>query len=187
MAVSVASLFLSSCELFSGGRGGGGKRPNIESLGDFRLRPGTVVFVERFEGGKSTMAADLVVDQNGNLLVPRVGEVSVDGMTPLSATKKIEFLARKTGQNHLSGPRIHINALDRMAVVHVSGHVNGSGPVTYYEGLTVSEALGAAGGTTENANSRSVGVTSKGRKTIVTTPDTHLLTEGDVINVPRRL
>jgi protein involved in polysaccharide export with SLBB domain len=189
LTLILATACLSSCGLFRWDPDidDDPHRRRVESLGDFRIGAGTVVFVEMFEGGESTMRADLVVDPTGNLIVPKVGEVSVEGMAPLEASKKIEFLARRSGQSHLSGPRIHVNALDRRAVVHVSGNVNQSGPVTFTPGLTVAEAIEAAGGPTADANARSVSLTNEGRKKIVATPESYELREGDVVNVPRRL
>jgi protein involved in polysaccharide export with SLBB domain len=184
----VVNLCLSSCVLFRRDRDKDGEdQLRAQSLGDYRLASGSIVTLEKFEGGKSTMQADLVVDGDGNLRMPEVGDVSVVGMTPQDAAKKIEFLARKSGQNYLGGPRVHFKALDRRAVVHVSGHVERSGPVTFTPGLTVADAIDAAGGTTEHANSGSIGLTTEGRKKIVTTPKAQELKEGDVVNVPRRL
>ena len=188
LAAALAVTCLGSCGLF-GGRDREKKRtkPQIESLGEYQLSSGNVIFIDVFEEGQSVMAVDLTVDANGDILVPKIGEVSVDGMAPLAAAKKIEFLARSAGQNHLSGPRVHIKALDRRAVVHVSGHVIQSGPVTFYPGLTVSEALDAAGGVTGDANGGAVSLTSAGRNSIVTSLETRELQEGDVVNIPRRL
>ncbi len=186
---SQSSSCLSSCGLF-GGRGGSNKDPAppvAESLGDYRLKPGSVIYLDVFEAGRSTMAANLVVDPTGDLSVPLIGEASVDGMTPLDAARKIEFLARRSEQNHLSGPRVHVKALDRRAVVHVTGHVKQPGPVSFYPGLTVAEAIVAGGGAADNANPGSVELTSGGRKSVVTTPNIRELEEGDVVNVPRRL
>ena len=188
LAATLAVICLDSCGLFGGrDREKKRKKPIIESLGDYQLAGGNVIFVEVFEEGQSVLAVDLAVNSDGNILVPKIGAISVDGMAPLAAAKKIEFLARSAGQNHLSGPRVHIKALDRRPVVHVSGHVIQSGPVTFYPGLTVSEAVGAAGGVTGDANSGAVSLTSAGRKSIVTSLDTRELQEGDVVNIPRRL
>ncbi|MFT5407766.1 MAG: protein involved in polysaccharide export with SLBB domain [Verrucomicrobiales bacterium] len=193
LCLFVALLFglcFNSCGLFRGGDPDdprGLRRGSSKSLGDYRFQAGSVLNLEVFEGGKSIMTADLEVDAAGNVLVPGVGEISVTGMQPVAAAKKIEFLARKSGQNHLSGPRVHIKALDRRAVVHVSGHVNRSGPVTFYPGLSVEDAIEAAGGADERANAGSIGLTSEGRRKIVTNPATSRLREGDVVNVPRRL
>ncbi|MGI9240176.1 MAG: polysaccharide biosynthesis/export family protein [Verrucomicrobiales bacterium] len=185
----LVSVSMCSCGLFKkNGRPGNEPRgPKAVSLGDYRLSPGNVIYIDIFEAGRSTMESDLVVDPTGNLDVPEIGETSVDGMTPLDAAKKIEFLARRSGQNHLSGPRVHVKALDRRAVVHLTGNVRQPGPVTYYDGLTVTDAIKAAGGAAENANPGSVELTSGGRKSVVTTPDVRELEEGDVVNVPRRL
>ena len=180
----------SSCGLFSGWRERRekeAKNRGIRSLGDYRLSVGSVAALQMFEGGDSTLEADVTVGPGGDVLIPGVGEVSVDGMTPLDAAKKIEFLSRRSGQNHLSGPRVHIKALDRVAVVHVSGEVKNSGPVTFDRGLTVAGAIRAAGGASEEANPRSVGLTSEGRSRIITNPESRELREGDVVNVPRRL
>lgn len=189
VVILLAILGLSSCGLFNGSRKP--KRnpepPRAESLGDYRLSPGKVIYIGVYEGGRSTLEADLIVDATGNVTIPDVGEASVDGMTPLDAAKKIEFLARRSGQHHLSGPRIHVKAIDRRAVVHVSGHVRQPGPVTFYSGLTVAEAISVAGGAEEDANPASVGLTRAGRKKIVTTPETRQLEEGDVVEVPRQL
>lgn len=188
LAALLAVLCLDSCGIFRG-RDPIVKPPKPEavSLGDFRFAPGTGVFLEVFDGGKSIIAADLSVGADGELLVPSVGAISVAGMSPLSAAKKVEFLARSSGQNHLNGPRVHIRALDRRAVVHVSGHVRLPGPVTFHPGLSVAEAVAAAGGTTEDANRGTVSLASEGRSSIVTSLEAHALKEGDVVNVPRQL
>ena len=188
-AIAFAVSLMSACELFNrrGGGGDGTRDPEIVSLGDYRLGVGNSIFMEMFQAGESVLAEHLVVEDDGDLEVPRVGDVSVVGMTPLAAAKKIEFLARKSGQNHLGGPRVHIKALDLRAVVHVSGHVGRSGPVTFHPGLTIARAIEAAGGTTADANRGSVSLTSGGRKSIVTALGARELKEGDVVNVPRRL
>jgi len=185
MATAVACL--SSCGLFRRGDDGGGGEARIESLGDYRLAEGNVVFLEMFEGGRSTLAVDLTVDVEGNLELPGIGAISVAGMPPLAAAKKIEFLARNPGQNHLGGPQVQIKALDRRAVVHVSGNVTRPGPVTFFPGVTLAEVIEAAGGVDADANISAVGLTSGGRKSIVTALETRELKEGDVVNVPRRL
>lgn len=181
-------ICVSSCGLFRHrGEHRGEPKNQIKSLGDYRLAAGKNVVIEVFEGGRSKMLVGLMVDARGNLKLPDIGEISVAGMAPLAAAKKIEFLARVPGQNHLGGPRVHIKALDRRAVVHVSGNVARPGPVTFHPGVTVAQAIKAAGGATATANSSAVGLTSEGRKSIVTALETRELEEGDVINIPRRL
>ena len=187
IAVLVLICF-SSCGLFrKDGDKLGKKHKSAESLGSYRLEAGSTMNLEIFEGGKSMQVAYVVVDESGDVIVPGIGEVSVIGMSPLDAAKKIEFMARSSGQNHLGGPRVHVKALDRRAVVHVIGLVNQPGPVTFGPGVTVWQAIEAAGGVTSEANQGSIGLTTEGRKTIVTTPKTREVKEGDLVNVPRRL
>ncbi len=184
------NLSLSSCVCLRGWRNRNNRAPDpprIRSLGDYHFSGGSVAALQMFVGGSSILEADVTVDQSGNVDIPGVGEVSVDGMTSLDAARKIEYLARSSEQSHLSGPRVHIKALDRLAVVHVSGEVRRAGPVTFDRGLTVAEAIKAAGGISEQANAKSVGLTSEGRSKCITNPESRQLKEGDVVNVPRQL
>jgi len=187
-----ANLFLSSCALLQrianrDNPENGSNRHNSVSLGDYRMHSDSQVYVAVFRDGKLLTEEDLTVDSTGNLRVMGIGDVSVEGMNALQAAKKVEYLARSSGQNHLRGRRVHFKAIDQKAVVHVSGHVKQPGPVTYHPKLTVAEAIRVAGGGTPDANTSAVSLTTAGRRKIATSLEQRLLEEGDVIHVPRRL
>ena len=186
----LVSVNFSSCALFEGFRKNrdddGETTPTAANLDSYRMAPGSVVAMEMFESGGLLWDKNLVVDPEGDLILPEVGAVSVEGMAPLDVATKVEYLAKRSGQSHLSGPRVHIKALDQRAVVHVTGEVEKPGAVAYSRGMTAAQAIEAAGGITDKANENTVGLSSEGRKKIIMNPEKRSLREGEVVNVPKR-
>ena len=71
MMAVFAVICLNSCSLFGfKKRNDEPERPQIVSLGDYRLAPGGIVYVELFQGGISVLTADLTVDPEGDRVVP---------------------------------------------------------------------------------------------------------------------
>ena len=74
--------------------------------------------------------------------------------------------------------------------VFVAGHVRNTGPVVFEEGLTVFEAIAAAGGITEKGSNSRIQIIriEKGQRRSIDAKQTDVLRPGDQVNVlPRRL
>jgi polysaccharide export outer membrane protein len=74
--------------------------------------------------------------------------------------------------------------------VFVAGYVRNTGPITYEEGMTVFEAIAAAGGITEKGSNSRIEIVriEKGQRKSIDAKQTDVLRPGDQVNVlPRRL
>jgi protein involved in polysaccharide export with SLBB domain len=112
----------------------------------------------RIDGGYS-------VSTSGTIRMPLIGpnnasaEVSVAGMSTNAAAAKLEALYRSAGI--YTNPTFQISATAagsgvRQQMVTISGFVRGAGPKNYTPGLTLYQAIAAAGGPNEFGSMRRV-------------------------------
>ncbi len=91
------------------------------------------------------------VGESGMINMPFIGEVRAAGMRPEDLQKVLQNLYKS--HEIYSNPTIQVIASDTTAideqVVHVGGQVRKTGPVKYHDGLTLYQAIQAAGGNTE--------------------------------------
>ena len=121
-----------------------------EDLTKARLGPGYLLQMEVYDTPE--MDATLRVDSTGNVSVPLVGPVHVEGLTLLEAQQAIEQ-ALKTGEI-LKVPQVTLNVLQfASGSVTVLGEVQAPGRVPMLAPRTLGEVLAAAGGETFSAGS----------------------------------
>lgn len=91
------------------------------------------------------------VSSSGTVRMPFIGEVSVAGMSTNAAAAKLEGLYKSEGIYATPTFQISATAADavRQEVVTISGFVRAPGPKPYTPGLTLYQAIAAAGGANE--------------------------------------
>lgn len=97
--------------------------------------------------------------ENGKVNLPYIGGIQAVGIEPDDLAKLIENAYREA-KIYLE-PKVRVtthqgNRVKDDAVVHVRGHVHEEGSRPYEKGLTVFQAVQAAGGATESAANRRV-------------------------------
>ena len=101
----------------------------------------------------------VLVDAKGYVYLPLIGRVKVAWLTQPQATKKIEKLYKK----YLTEPSVYLEVMNKRIVV--LGEVNKPGIVKLdKEKMSLLEALGFAGGLTDDAVRTEILVLSKGYK-----------------------
>lgn len=107
------------------------------------------------------------VDANGNIRMWEVGTIRAAGLTSTALAKKIEQ-AYKTAQIYTS-PTIVIQKIgdadgNLQQLITVTGSVRSPGPISYSSGMTLAQALAAAGGPDTFGTTKRVSVYREGKK-----------------------
>lgn len=91
------------------------------------------------------------VSGSGTVRMPLIGEVSVAGMNTNAAAAKLEALYKSAGIYTTPTFQISASGADsvRQDMVTISGFVRGPGPKPFTPGLTLYQAIAAAGGANE--------------------------------------
>jgi protein involved in polysaccharide export with SLBB domain len=133
------------------------------------------------------------VSAGGTINLPHIGVISAAGMSPMSLAKRIEA-AYKAAEIYTT-PAVNVianaDARLREKKIHVGGYVRRPGPVMFTEGMTVWQALQAAGGETEfgAVNRLELFSASGKRRVLDLKQDTnkHIrVRENDSINIPQK-
>jgi protein involved in polysaccharide export with SLBB domain len=99
----------------------------------------------------SRVQGEYPVSDSGTVNIPLIGPMAAAGMSPTALGSRIEA-AYKAGQIYKS-PTVLVIASTGQSVekqlVHVGGQVRKTGPVEFVPGLTIYQAVQAAGGATE--------------------------------------
>ncbi|CAN5273544.1 N/A [soil metagenome] len=136
------------------------------------------------------------ISGNGTLNLPELGELRVVGLTQGTLQQRIQD-AYKQAQI-FTNPTIIINVDSgdmTTRVITLTGEVERSGPIAYRSGITLLDAIGAAGGFTDYANQRNIVLMRNGRTTehdyssIASKPgqDIELKPDDKILVRPRRL
>lgn len=136
--------------------------------------------------------AGFVVDQAGHIQFPFAGNVEVAGLTPAQIQKKLVAALTVYFQNPQVSVRI---ASFRSRQVYIDGEVHAPGVQLLNDvPMTLAEAIGRAGGFTDNADQGRVLLTRSGRTYVLDAAATHgghgfpelTLRRGDVVRVMPR-
>ncbi len=102
-------------------------------------------------GGYGMDLLTYLVDENGNISYPQLGEVQVAGLTLLEVRDKIQ----KMVDNYVVNTSVVVKLANRTFTI--LGDVNGGGLVTMPKNqYTIFEAMGAAGGVSDGGNRQKV-------------------------------
>jgi polysaccharide export outer membrane protein len=103
-------------------------------------------------GGGSSADATFQVEEDGNVALPVIGHVQVEGLTRVEATKKIEDLYRAV---LLKDPIIELKIINLKVTILGEIKAQGNYPLIK-DRTTLVEMIGEAGGLTDRANESDV-------------------------------
>ncbi len=123
-------------------RGGSG---GVDSS-DYRLGPNDRTRIIVY--GQPNLTGEFVLDGNGVLAFPLIGNVPANGMTPLQLQRAI---AAKLDPDYLRNPSVSVEVASRRPF-YVVGEVQRPGSYPFVTDMTVLNAIATAGGQTYRAN-----------------------------------
>ena len=100
--------------------------------------------------GEETLTGDYVITSAGNLTFPLVGNLPASGKT---VEQLQTVLARSLADGYINNPRVSIQVVS-FRPFYILGEVNHPGEFPVSTGLTLEQAVAAAGGYTYRANTR---------------------------------
>jgi polysaccharide export outer membrane protein len=131
------------------------------------------------------------VSTDGTVRLPHIGSIQAAGSTPSVLARRIEhaFVAKQIFTN----PAVNVLSSDarlKEKKISVGGHVRRPGYIPYTQGMTVWQAIQAAGGENEFGAINRVELFRKGRRMVLNLRDDQakhtLVRENDSINVPQK-
>jgi protein involved in polysaccharide export with SLBB domain len=160
---------------------GGTVDPAANGIEGYRLASGDQIRLTVFR--HPDLSGEFQVDGLGNLSLPLIGQVNVDGATVEEAEDRIR---EKLMQGYLVDPQISMEVLNYRPF-YILGEVQNPGSYPYVNGMTVLNGVALAGGFSYRASEGRITVTrggSNGRqfRADVTTQ----ILPGDIITVPER-
>jgi polysaccharide export outer membrane protein len=153
-----------------------------ESATAYRLGAGDKMRVTVF--GHEDLSGEFEIDGSGNVSLPLIRNISVQGMTVRDVEEIIESRLKP---EYLLNPRVSVEVINYRPFF-IYGEVNKPGSYPYVNGMTVINAVAVAGGYTYRARQSKARITraadpAKAARDV--TPDTQVL-PGDVIEIPER-
>jgi len=120
---------------------------------DYRISQEDVLQISVFQVNDLNSAVQ--VSQDGNVTLPLIGKVQVAGRTTSEAE---QIIAGKLRQRYLQSPQVSVSVKIYGKKITVSGAVGGPRVLPDDGGITLSQAIAAAGGVAEIGNSERVHV-----------------------------
>ena len=150
---------------------------------DYRLGVADKVRIIVFD--EPSLSGEFLVNANGSLSMPLIGDVPVAGSTASVVT---EAIRKRLSDGFLKEPQVSIDILT-FRPFYILGEVNKPGEYPYSSGLTVFNAVATAQGFTYRANKKKVvikhaGATDESKEKL--TPDLQVR-PGDTIRIQERL
>jgi polysaccharide export outer membrane protein len=133
--------------------------PNVETM-----RPvlGASDVIEVRVYGEEELSGDHRISPEGTTRLPLIGTVSLDGLTPEEAAKRIGDLYN---EDYLRDAHVTVNVKEfNSRKVFVLGQVNSPGSYPFEEKMTIIAAIARAGGTSKLADLNGTIITRPGRK-----------------------
>ena len=154
----------------------------ISGAGDYLL--GAADKVRIIVYNEPTLSGEFLVNANGTLSMPLIGDVAAAGRTPTQVRDEIET---KLADGLLKEPRVSIDVLTYRPFF-ILGEVNKPGEYPYSSGLTVLNAVATAQGFTYRAEKRKVFVkrANSAGETVETLTSDLLVQPGDTIRIGER-
>jgi polysaccharide export outer membrane protein len=152
------------------------------SYGPYALRPNDQVRVQVYN--EPDITGDYQVDSAGYLSIPLAGRVKAAGLT---ASQLEHSITSRLKGGILNDPRVTIQ-VSTYAPIYIHGEVKKSGEFPFRPGLTVMDAVAAAGGFTYRADDSRAYVRRSGAAAEFVYPlDARVLVfPGDNIRIPER-
>ena len=158
-------------------RGGAARGP-----ADYRLGPNDRTRIIVY--GQPNLTGEYVLDGNGVLAFPLIGNVPASGMTPAELQQTI---AKKLDPDYLVNPSVSVEVATRRPF-YVVGEVAKPGSYPYVTDMSVLNAIATAGGQTYRANMSDFYIKRKqdGRMVRVQATQESQLQPGDTVVVKER-
>jgi polysaccharide biosynthesis/export protein len=100
---------------------------------------------------EATLSGSILVRPDGMISMALLGDVQASGLTPLQLSDQITLKLKK----YIQDPKVSVVVAQiHSKVVFLLGEVGKKGPVEMTPGMTLLEAISAAGGVTDYANTR---------------------------------
>ncbi len=100
-----------------------------------------------------TLSGNILVRPDGMITVPLVGDVQASGLTPLQLADQIAEKLKK----YVQTPNVSVVVGEiHSKVIYLLGEVAKKGPVEMTSGMTLLDAIAAAGGLTDYANAKKI-------------------------------
>lgn len=173
----------SMMQLASADGAGGVANPNRGgSTANYKLGPNDHTRIIVF--GQPTLTGEYVLDGNGVLSFPLIGNVQASGMTPTELQRTI---AAKLDPDYLHNPSVSVEVSTRRPF-YVIGEVQKPGSYPFVTDMTVLNAVATAGGNTYRANMARFYVKrlQNGRTVRVAATQETMLQPGDTVEVRER-
>jgi len=135
--------------------------------------------------GHPNLSRLYVVDQQGMVAVPLIGEVGARGRTTRGLARAI---AARLGAQYVKDPQVTVD-IAQSRPFFILGEVRNAGQYPYVSGLTVNAAVAIAGGYADRANERRVQITrrhSNGLIEKMDVPPDYVVQPGDTLYVYER-
>ena len=127
-----------------------GPAPMRDSAGPYLLGPGDRLRIKVYSD--PDMTGEYEVNSSGAVALPLVGDVKASGLT----THQLEqAIARRMKGKVATEPHVSVE-MAAYAPYYVFGEVKNAGEFQYHLGLTVADAVAAAGGLTYRANEHKI-------------------------------
>jgi protein involved in polysaccharide export with SLBB domain len=153
-----------------------------QTVSDYRLASADKVRIAVF--GEDALSGEFVVNAEGKVALPLIGEVKAAGLT---VAQLQDAITQALGQGYLNQPRVTAQVLTYRPI-YILGEVNRPGEYPYVPDLTALNAVATAQGFTYRANTRRIFVRRAGSQVeepLPLTADTRV-SPGDTLRIGER-
>ena len=152
-----------------------------QTVSDYRLASADKVRIDVF--GEDALGGEVVVNAEGKVALPLIGEVQAAGLT---VAQLQDAVAQALRQGYLNQPRVTAHVM-AYRPIYILGEVNRPGEYPYVPDLTALNAVATAQGFTYRANKKTPYVQRAGNsvKEVPVTVDAQIQ-PGDVIRIADR-
>lgn len=126
------------------------------------------------------LTVDIKVGESGNIKMPLIGELLVDGKTPDDLAEELTVIL---GDDYLVSPQVSVS-IKTFRPFYIKGEVTRAGAYEYVIGLTVDQAIAIAGGLDERAAKGSWFIVRGIEKKRIAVDSESVVLPGDIIEIP---
>lgn len=137
-----------------------------------------------FVYGQPNLSRLYIVDHDGRIAVPLIGEISARGKT----TRELQGTIRaRLGAEFVKDPQVTVD-VQQNRPFFILGEVRNAGQFPYVSGMTIETAVAIAGGYTERASTRKYRITRRinGLVEQIEAPGDYVVKAGDTVHVFER-
>ena len=132
--------------------GGARPRPNRQASDEYQIGEGDVLSISVY-GERDASVPSVVVRPDGNISMPLLKDVYVEGLTPPQLEKKITTLLEPM----FKAPDVTVIMMQNNSKkIYITGAVKKEGPIPYTYRMTILQAISEAGGVTEYAKRKKI-------------------------------